>query len=231
MRQAFGDGHTRLVLIGDPKQAVYSFRGADVYAYLDAARAAEPERRFTLGQNWRSDAGLLQAYDALLSPLHLGHPEIVYRRAYATPAHQRPGLSGAPVSAPLRFRLVQKGDPGLVRTRTGLLQKDAAVKFVAQDLAADVRDLLRSEASLVKWREDGEPEEPPRAVGPGDIGVLVRTNRQAAVVQASLRAAGVPGSRSWRTERPVDPGRPGLAQVARGPGATHEAGPWPLLRR
>jgi exodeoxyribonuclease V beta subunit len=192
VRQAFGDGHTRLVLIGDPKQAVYSFRGADVYAYLDAARAAEPEQRFTLGQNWRSDAGLLQAYDALLSPLHLGHPEIVYRRAHATPAHQQPGLCGAPVSAPLRFRLVQRGDPGLVRTRTGLLQKDAAVKFVAQDLAADVRDLLRSSATLVKWREDGEPEEPPRAVGPGDIGVLVRTNRQAAVVQASLRAAGVP---------------------------------------
>ena len=66
------------------------------------------------------------------------------------------------------------------------------MKFVAQDLAADVRDLLRSSATLVKWREDGEPEEAPRAVGPGDIGVLVRTNRQAAVVQASLRAAGVP---------------------------------------
>ena len=38
VRQAFGDGQTRLVLIGDPKQAVYSFRGADVYAYLGAAR-------------------------------------------------------------------------------------------------------------------------------------------------------------------------------------------------
>ena len=48
VRQAFGDGHTRLVLIGDPKQAVYSFRGADVYAYLEAARAADPQRRFTL---------------------------------------------------------------------------------------------------------------------------------------------------------------------------------------
>ena len=68
VRQAFGDGRTRLVLIGDPKQAVYSFRGADVYAYLDAARAAEPERRFTLEENWRSDAGLLEAYDALFEP-------------------------------------------------------------------------------------------------------------------------------------------------------------------
>ena len=38
VRTAFGDGRTTLVLIGDPKQAIYAFRGADVYAYLDAAR-------------------------------------------------------------------------------------------------------------------------------------------------------------------------------------------------
>ena len=189
VRQAFGDGQTRLVLIGDPKQAVYSFRGADVYAYLGAARTADPDRRFTLGQNWRSDAGLLEAYDALMSPLHLGHSEIVYRKAYATPAHRRPGLEGAPIAAPLRVRLVSRSDHGLVRTRNGLLQKDRAVKFVAQDLAGDVLDLLGSGASLVKWTEDGEPDGSPRPIGPGDIGVLVRTNRQASVVQASLRAA------------------------------------------
>ena len=192
VRQAFGDGYTRLVLIGDPKQAVYSFRGADVYAYLSAARAAEPHRRFTLGLNWRSDEGLLASYDALMSPLHLGHPEIVYRTAYATPAHRRPGLRGAPVSAPLRVRLVHKADHRLVRTRTGLLQKDGAVKFVAQDLASDVLDLLSSGAKLASWGEEGEPDQPPRPVGPGDIGVLVRTNRQASIVQASLRAAGIP---------------------------------------
>ena len=37
VRRAFGDGQTTLVLIGDPKQAIYAFRGADVYAYLEAA--------------------------------------------------------------------------------------------------------------------------------------------------------------------------------------------------
>jgi exodeoxyribonuclease V beta subunit len=192
VRDAFADGHTRLVLIGDPKQAVYSFRGADVYAYLDAARTAEPHRRFTLEENWRSDADLLEAYDALLSPLHLGHPEIVYRRAYATPAHRRPGLQGAPVAAPLRVRLVDKSERGLVRTRSGFLQKDSAIKFVAEDLAGDVLDLLGAGAKLVRWHQDVQPELPSAEVGPGDIGVLVRTNRQAAIVQAALRSAGVP---------------------------------------
>ena len=44
MRRAFGDGDTTLVLIGDPKQAIYAFRGADVYAYLEAARPGRHAR-------------------------------------------------------------------------------------------------------------------------------------------------------------------------------------------
>ncbi|MGH9282261.1 MAG: UvrD-helicase domain-containing protein, partial [Acidimicrobiales bacterium] len=54
MRRAFAEGgEATLVLIGDPKQAIYSFRGADVYAYLEAARIAGTHA--TLGVNWRSD--------------------------------------------------------------------------------------------------------------------------------------------------------------------------------
>src|SRR5262249_32447909 len=53
VRRAFAAGEAALVLIGDPKQAIYAFRGADVYAYLDAADTAGA--RATLGVNWRSD--------------------------------------------------------------------------------------------------------------------------------------------------------------------------------
>jgi exodeoxyribonuclease V beta subunit len=190
VQTAFADGVTRLVLIGDPKQAVYSFRGADVYAYLEAAREAEPEQRFTLEENWRSDAALLAAYDALFQPLHLGHREIRYRTAHATPAHQQPGLQGAPVPVPLRARFVPRREVGLERIGRGLIQKDSAVRFVAEDLAADVVRLLESGAALVRGGPEGEERR--RAVGAGDIGVLVRTNRQAALVQSSLRAVGVP---------------------------------------
>ncbi|MGH9107175.1 MAG: UvrD-helicase domain-containing protein [Acidimicrobiales bacterium] len=193
-----GDGTaTRLVLIGDPKQAVYSFRGADVHAYLAAARAAPAGQRSTLDENWRSDAGLLKAYDALLSPLHLGHPGIEYRPARAAPAHRLPGLSGAPVAAPLRARLVSRSGRRLHHTRSGLVQKDAALKWVAEDLASDVVELLSSGAELLRGGSGQATPEPgsalwPRPVGPQDIGVLVRTNRQATVVQTALRAAGVP---------------------------------------
>ncbi|MEA2268557.1 MAG: exodeoxyribonuclease beta subunit, partial [Solirubrobacteraceae bacterium] len=65
LRRAFAAGGGTLVLIGDPKQAIYAFRGADVYAYLDAAATAGA--RATLDINWRSDQGLIDAYDALFA--------------------------------------------------------------------------------------------------------------------------------------------------------------------
>ena len=52
LRRAFGSGGVTLVLIGDPKQAIYAFRGADVFAYLEAAKTAGSEA--TLEVNWRS---------------------------------------------------------------------------------------------------------------------------------------------------------------------------------
>ena len=252
VRRAFGTGATTLVLIGDPKQAIYAFRGADVYSYLDAARRAD--RRFTLAVNWRSDAGLLAAYDALLHPLEVGHPDIVYRPVTASPAHSLPGLhvppgggrGPGPSAAPLRIRVLDAGD-GLVQlTKRGkTVQKGAAVRWVADDVAADVTRLLGSGVRVAQpahlspaHLSEGRPAraEPPgslRAVSPGDVAVLVRTNHQAATVHASLREAGVPAvvggvdsvfstgsARDWLTlfealEQPASRSR--AAAVALGP--------------
>ena len=189
VRTAFGTGQTRLVLIGDPKQAIYAFRGADVFSYLDAVRLAD--RRYTLGQNWRSDAGLLAALDALLDPVRLGHQEIQFRPVSAAPSHERPGLLGAPAAEPLRARLVPTRESGLETTRSGQIRKQSAVELVAQDLAADVVGVLGSGARLVSYADDGA-ERVERRVTPGDVAVLVATNAQARLVQKALRLAGVP---------------------------------------
>ena len=114
MHTAFGDGEVTLVLIGDPKQAIYAFRGADVYAYIEAARTAGAQA--TLTTNWRSDQGLLDAYDALFGGAKLGHEGIVYRQVRAANADAR--LHGAPDPAPLRIRVVPRDDVGL--TAAGL---------------------------------------------------------------------------------------------------------------
>ena len=63
LRRAF-HGHSTLIMIGDPKQAIYAFRGADVYSYLDAVRQAD--RVATLAVNWRSDQAVVDALDRLI---------------------------------------------------------------------------------------------------------------------------------------------------------------------
>ena len=87
------------MLIGDPKQAIYSFRGADVYAYLAAARQAGTQA--TLGINWRSDQALLDAYDAIFHGVKLGHEGIAYRKVRAADANLAPRLIDAPAGAAL----------------------------------------------------------------------------------------------------------------------------------
>ncbi|MDN2502859.1 AAA family ATPase, partial [Nocardia nova] len=73
LRRVFHD-HTTLVLVGDPKQAIYAFRGAEVLSYLDAVAHAETRRE--LDTNRRSDAGLLAALHHLLGGAALGHAQI-----------------------------------------------------------------------------------------------------------------------------------------------------------
>jgi exodeoxyribonuclease V beta subunit len=179
MREAFAGGDSSLVLIADPKQAIYAFRGADVYAYLQAARTADDQA--TLRVNWRSDQGLIDAHDALFSDARLGHEGIVYRQVRAADEHQLSRLSGAPAQAPMRFRVVMREDRELSLTPRGFARKASAQQYIADDLAGDVVALLRSDATI-----DSAP------VCPGHLAVLVRTNWQAAMIRQALDRAGVP---------------------------------------
>ncbi|MGH2950131.1 MAG: UvrD-helicase domain-containing protein, partial [Solirubrobacteraceae bacterium] len=167
MRRAFGSGDVTLVLIGDPKQAIYAFRGADVYAYLDAANAADA--RATLQVNWRSDQGLIDAYDALFGGAKLGHEGIVYRKVRAADPDRPPPLPGPP----LRVRIVHRDDVQV--TRGGYASNAPAREHIAKDLAADLVRLLSS-----------------TPVKPGQVAVLVRTHRNAALVRDALDAVAIP---------------------------------------
>jgi exodeoxyribonuclease V beta subunit len=164
---------TTLVLIGDPKQAIYAFRGGDVTTYL--AAAAEATTEATLGTNWRSDAPLLGALDQLFGGAALGHEHIVVRPVDS--AHPRPRLTGA--GAPLRLRRLPRTGHG--RTWQGFPAVVRLRDAVACDVVADVVDLL-----------DGPAQYCGRPVEPGDIAVLVRTNAQGHLVRETLRRAGVP---------------------------------------
>jgi exodeoxyribonuclease V beta subunit len=168
-------GRLPLVLIGDPKQAIYAFRGADVVSYLDAVGQADAHA--TLARNWRSDAGLLRALDTVFGGAALGDPRIVVREV--EPAHPVPRLAGAPVDAPLRVRVVSRD--GLPCSGRGLALTAEARPRVARDVAADVAELLGAEATVA-----GAP------LRPGDVAVLVRTNDQGTLMRDALAAVGVP---------------------------------------
>ena len=88
--------HSTLILIGDPKQAIYGFRGGDIHTYLRAARTADA--RYTLGVNWRSDKVLVDSLQTVLGGAALGHPEIVVHDIDAH--HDGHRLAGAPHNAP-----------------------------------------------------------------------------------------------------------------------------------
>jgi exodeoxyribonuclease V beta subunit len=175
LRVAF-HGHCTLTVIGDPKQAIYAFRGADVVSYLAAASSAGA--RATLATNHRSDAGLLAALDTVFGGAALGDERIVVHPVAA--AHPGSRLAGAPAGTPFRLRVVPRAG---VRAnwRTGLPEIGPARAKVVDDLTADVGALLAADAT---W--DGEP------LSPGHVAVLVRTNAQAELVRDALAGAGIP---------------------------------------
>ena len=168
---------TTLVLIGDPKQAIYAFRGADVYAYIEAARTAGAQA------TWKSTGAATRACSTPTTRCsrgaQLGDEGIEYRpvRRARTPTSR---LHGAPDPAPLRVRVVPRGDAGT--TQQGYARTDPAREHIARDVAADIVSLLRSGATI-----SGEGP-----VRPGHIAVLVRTNRNAARVRDALEEVDVP---------------------------------------
>lgn len=176
LERAFGAADTgAMVLVGDPKQAIYAFRGGDVVAYLDAARHATT--RATLGSNWRSDAPLVDTLAVLLGNAALGHEEIVVHPVRAEGGDSR--LAGAPYPAPFRLRQVPRD--GLPQYK-GLVRAAPAREHVAADLAADVAGLLAAGAT---W--DGRP------LVPGDVAVLVSARAHGRLVQEALAEHGVAG--------------------------------------
>lgn len=168
-----------LLLIGDPKQAIYAFRGADIFAYLAAVRDASsaPE---TLDVNWRSDPALISAVAHLYGrPRHpFLFPGIelpaVRPRAGAKPALTEGGAAVPPLQ--LRF-LSSEGRAG----RSGHVTKTGAQGALPALVAADICRLLSGD-----HRIDGRP------IVPSDIAVLVRSNDESARIQLELGALGVP---------------------------------------
>lgn len=167
-----------LYLIGDPKQAIYKFRGADIYSYLDAQKQAE--HQFTLGKNWRSHPQLVDAVNALfkreqaflLDDLTFNPVE---------PAHSADDGAlylGNETIAPMMLWQLPESD-----SKTGFWTAGKAAEEIRMAVVNEVVALLVNDYRL---------QPAGTALQPRDIAILVRTNTQARDYQSALRAAGVP---------------------------------------
>jgi len=168
-------GASTLVLIGDPKQAIYSFRGGDLHTYLSAADTAGHKQ--TMRTNWRTDAALVDRLQTVLRGTALGDPRIVVRDV--TAKHKGTRLAGAPHTDPFRLRVVPRSTFGKAGDK--MVAIDDLRTHIGRDLAADIAELLASPATFA-----GKP------VGAGDIAVIVEKRKDARVCFAALTEAGIP---------------------------------------
>ncbi|NMG55283.1 exodeoxyribonuclease V subunit beta [Aromatoleum aromaticum] len=177
---ATGGRHGGLFLVGDPKQAIYSFRNADLHTYLHARGAADT--RYTLSHNQRSLGGLIGACNALFTanPAAFVLDGLAYETVSegAKPRQRFVDSSAAADPASLRVWWIAPDADGVLPLR-------AAV--VARAAAATAAEIVR----LVGEGAAGHITIGPRALAPGDIAVLVKSHSQGARMREALAALGV----------------------------------------
>lgn len=159
----YGDG--AVVYVGDPKQAIYAFRGADVFSYIGAARDIG-DREHALRTNRRSDPDLVHSVNVLFSrparPFILD--DIEFEKAIAHASANRSNMAPA-----LEIIFVDEDQ-----------LKPRLEPSVASIVSHEIAHLLGGEKSI-----EGRPLEP------GDVAVLCRSNKQAIAVTRALRATGI----------------------------------------
>ena len=166
---------TTVVLVGDPKQSIYRFRGAELSAYLEAV--AQAQHVSTLATNWRSDQPLLTALEVLFDGFTFGSPQVAFEPVGAAPDRHQLALHGAG-SESMQVRWV----PTPV---DGLLTAPRAHAAVMSDVAAVVAELLAGTVTLA------DSPGGTRQLRASDIAILTRSNRQALALAQTLGEAGL----------------------------------------
>jgi exodeoxyribonuclease V beta subunit len=174
IQQIYDHPGARVFFVGDPKQAIYGFRGADIYTYL-RTRDNPSTRRHTLAVNWRSTPAMIRAVNCLFE--NASNPFFDPRIGFE-PVHPAPspmggngkdyvGLSG---SALHLWHLQETGGATIDEVR----------QAVADATAGEVARLLSSRVKV-----DG------RALQGSDMAILVRTHKQGDQLALALRRRGI----------------------------------------
>jgi exodeoxyribonuclease V beta subunit len=186
-RTVWADGaDTSLAIVGDPKQAIYSFRGADVHTYLRARTElnARGAVRVDLTDNHRSSTELVEAVNALVGGRAYA-PFFTGDIRYDAPVRAASGTAAAwPDGRPLSPVHVFEID-----APDGHGKNDAVAATLAERIGDEIHALLSpppEQRLQLRFRDAARP------LRPADIHVLTRSGRQSDEIAVALRARGVP---------------------------------------
>ena len=164
-----------LMMIGDPKQAIYSFRGGDIFTYIQAKKDADA--RYTLDTNWRSSAGMIAAVNHLFEQHH--NPflyDSIPFEAVKSPPKQPQNTEGFAKACTLWH--IPSGANGKP------LNKNDASQYLHEQVAQEIANILQqSQAGTLHIGE--------RAVQAKDIAILVRGHVEASGVRQALQQHGI----------------------------------------
>ncbi|MBF0784553.1 exodeoxyribonuclease V subunit beta [Muribacter muris] len=154
------------IMIGDPKQSIYKFRGADIFTYLTAAD--QVAGKYTLNRNWRSVPAVVQSTNQLFTfPPDSERSPFLYH-----------GIAFYPVESNLRADSLQ----GEANTQYYLLA-DYNEKQCAEWCAYQIQQQLKRAEQQQFYRQDADGQ---HAVQASDIAILVRSHTQATLVRQAL---------------------------------------------
>lgn len=158
-----------VVMVGDPKQAIYQFRSADVFAYLSARDQLPKTARHTLTENQRSVPGLITAWNALIghAPLPFHHPDLVYVPATPSPRDKKSWPTHDQRAPCVVLHLESEKALGKAEA------KNLAAHAVANEIAALLNEPTNAQ------------------IQPEDIAILVNTNEQGELMRSVLGQHGV----------------------------------------
>lgn len=172
---AFGDGHSILFYIGDPKQSIYSWRKADIFTYFKASD--EVDSKYGMNINYRSSSRLIQAMNWFFKP-HNDFDTFYFKG-------QENSIEYINVESPAgnkKGELYFDGKPDAPITIYGNKNNEE----IAETVTAQLIRLLEDDRYFIT--EKGTS----RRIRPSDIGILVRKNKQAIAVKSCLAKRGIP---------------------------------------
>lgn len=170
-----------LFMIGDPKQSIYSFRGADIFAYIQAGRDTPASSSFTMATNYRATTAMVKAVNRIFDRpgAFVFSGEIDFHPVHPGPgADEKPLRIGGQVSPPLQVQLLEAAEHAAAGKQ--VIAKDRAESGAAFWTACEIARLLR-------MGQSGEALIGDTPLVGGDLAILVRTHREAEIMQRELR--------------------------------------------